>query len=63
MMRCLRCNEQTPRCSVDQVHCPRCAVEVAALITPKPAPAWQPAWLARVKDRDETGRILNGGAL
>lgn len=32
MFRCHRCGEQTPRLSVAQVHCPRCAVEVAAII-------------------------------
>lgn len=30
--RCLRCGVESPRLTVDQVHCPKCAVEVAAVI-------------------------------
>jgi len=32
MIRCLRCGDETPRRSADQIHCPRCAIEVATLI-------------------------------
>ena len=31
-MTCKRCGEHTPRLSLNQTHCPRCAVEVANLI-------------------------------
>jgi predicted DCC family thiol-disulfide oxidoreductase YuxK len=31
-MICSRCGEETPRLTVAQRHCPRCAREVAALI-------------------------------
>jgi len=55
-MKCLRCGEQTPRLTVHQIHCPRCAVEVATLITPK-KPVDPPAWLARLQARDMTGAL------
>jgi hypothetical protein len=32
MIRCLRCNEPTPRLSLNQTHCPPCEREVARLI-------------------------------
>jgi DNA-directed RNA polymerase subunit RPC12/RpoP len=32
MMRCLRCGDETPRLTPHQIHCLRCAREVAALI-------------------------------
>ncbi len=32
MFKCHRCGDPTPRLTVKQDHCPRCAAEVAALI-------------------------------
>jgi ribosomal protein S26 len=32
VFKCKRCGVETPRLTVDQVHCVRCAVEVAAII-------------------------------
>lgn len=33
MIRCARCGMDTPRCTVDQRHCPQCAREVANIVS------------------------------
>lgn len=53
-MICLRCGQHTPRLSVDQIHCPRCAVEVAALVTPRPMRGFVPEWRRRLTAKDMT---------
>lgn len=52
MFRCLRCGDRTPRLSVDQIHCPRCAAEVATLIV-----ADERRRTPRFAPKDLTGRV------
>ena len=50
MFRCLRCGMETPRRTPHQIHCPRCAAEVAAIIAADNARR-----MARFPARDLTG--------
>lgn len=53
MIRCRRCGVETPRLSVHQEHCPRCAAEVAAIIASDQR---------RRTPRFSVGKALMGGA-
>jgi hypothetical protein len=52
-MKCLRCGQDTPRLTPDQVHCIRCAAEVAALVTPRREGFVAP-WRRRLIAKDMT---------
>jgi hypothetical protein len=56
-MKCLRCGQDTPRLTPDQIHCIRCAAEVAALVTPRREGFVAP-WRRRLTAKDMTGSLL-----